>query len=134
MPDPTLSAALAEAYATASTDDVIFHTLELYHPAFTAPIRVVLDFVSLDARIEATAARNPGAIVTFVPYAFEVTPPEQSSSGLAQCVIEIDNISQEIIAQIDVAVILPEAITVLYRQYLLSTLSTASTDSKCSSR
>lgn len=122
MPDPTLSDALAEAYATAPTDEVIYHTLELWHPAFTVPIRVVLDFVALDARLEATAARNAGEIVTFVAYAFEVTPPEQSSSGLPQCVIEIDNVSQDIIAQIDQAVMRPEPIIVLYREYLHSTL------------
>lgn len=41
-PDPALSAALREAYASASVDEVIHHTLELWHPAFTAPIRVIM--------------------------------------------------------------------------------------------
>ena len=42
MPDPALSAALAEAYAAAPIDQVILHTLEIWHPAFSVPIRVVL--------------------------------------------------------------------------------------------
>ena len=51
MPDPTLSAALKEAYAIAPTDEVIYHTLELWHPAFSAPIRVVRDYTNIDAMI-----------------------------------------------------------------------------------
>lgn len=35
MPDPTLSAAILEAYASAPTDEVIYHTLEIWHPVFT---------------------------------------------------------------------------------------------------
>ena len=34
MPDPSLSAAIKEAYASAPTDTVILHTLELRHPDF----------------------------------------------------------------------------------------------------
>lgn len=118
MPDPTLSAALREAYASAPTDTVIHHTLELWHPAFSLPIRVVRDNVDLDARIEAGAARDAGAVVTFVAYAFDVIPPDQTSDALPQCVIEIDNVSREILAQIDVAVTQTAAITVIYRMYL----------------
>ena len=122
MSDPTLSDALREAYATAPTDQVIYHTLELWHPVFSIPLRVVLDLVALDARIEAGAARSAGAIATFVPYAFEIIPPEKSSAGLPQCVIEIDNVAQDIIAQIDLAVMQPEVITVIYREYLAGSL------------
>lgn len=118
MPDPTLSAALEEALASAPSDQVIHHTLEIWHPSFALPIRVVRDFVPLDARIEAGAARNAGAIVTFVGYAFDMTLPDQTSSGLPQAVIEIDNVSREIGAQIDQAVIAGAPITVIYRAYL----------------
>ena len=118
MPDPTLSAAILEAYASAPTDLVIFHTLELWHPSFTVPIRVVRDNAALDARIEAGAARDAGSIVTFVAYAFDVVPPDQTSDALPQCIIEIDNVSREILAQIDIAVTASSPITVIYRQYL----------------
>lgn len=118
MPDPTLSAALAEAYASAPVDQVIYHTLEIWHPAFSVPIRVVRDTVALEARIEAGAARDAGAIVTFVAYAFDIVPPDQTSTGVPQCVIEIDNISREILAQIDLAVTEPDPIIVIYRSYL----------------
>ena len=55
MPDPSLSDAIIEAYATAPTDQVIYHTLELWHPIFTAPIRVVRDNAAISAMIEASA-------------------------------------------------------------------------------
>jgi len=49
MPDPSLSAALAEAYASAPADVVVLHTLELWHPSFVEngvarPIRVVRNY------------------------------------------------------------------------------------------
>ena len=96
MPDPALSAALQEAYASVPDGQVIFHTLELWHPAFASPIRVVRDHAPIDARIEAGAARNAGLVVTFAAYAFDVTPPDQTTTGLPQCRIEIDNVSREI--------------------------------------
>jgi len=122
MPDPALSAAIREAYASAPDDEVILHTLEIWHPAFTEPIRVVRDDAAVDARLEDTAARNAGEVVTFVAYAFDVTPPEQTSSGLPQCVIEIDNVSREILAQIDLAVASGTPVSVIYRAFLSSDL------------
>lgn len=122
MPDPALSAAIQEAYASAPIDQVIYHTLELWHPAFSVPIRVVRDFTSLDARIEAGAARDAGNVVTFVGFAFDITPPDQTTSGVPQCVIEIDNVDRQILAQIDLAVQTAEQITAIYRAYLSDAL------------
>lgn len=123
MPDPTLSAAITEAYASAPSGQVIYHTLELWHPVFSVPIRVVRDYTSIDARIEAGAARDASAIVTFVGYAFDVIPPDQSTSALPQCTIEIDNVSRDILAQIDLAVLSTGPITVIYRAYLSNDLT-----------
>ena len=120
MPDPTLSAAIKEAYASAPTDDVIYHTLELWHSSFITPIRVVRDYSNLDARIEATAARDAGATVTFIGYAFDFVPPDQSTTALPRCTIEIDNVSRDILAQIEVAVMQTGQITAIYRAYLKS--------------
>lgn len=121
MPDPTLSAALMEAYAAAPVDDVDYHTLEIWHPVFSLPIRVVRDFDDLDARIEAGAARDAGLVVTFVRFAFDIVPPEQTSTGVPQCVIEMDNVDQSILSQLDLAVGQPEKVTVIWRTYLAST-------------
>ncbi len=118
MPDPTLSDAIREAYASAPADEVILHTLELWHPAFSAPIRVVKGHTALDARIEAGAARDAGAVVTFAAYAFSVVPPEVTSEGAPEMVIEIDNVDRAILAQLDLAVVSDDAVTVIYRAYL----------------
>ena len=56
MPDPAMSAALREAYASAPVDLVVYHTLEFWHPAFSEPLYVVRDTANLDARKEAAAA------------------------------------------------------------------------------
>ena len=120
MPDPAISAALREAYASAPASEVIFHTLELWHPNFTAPLRVVRDQVALEARLEDGAPRDAGAVVTFVPYAFDIVPPDQSSTAAPECVIEIDNVSREILAQIDLAVASVDPVSILYREYVAS--------------
>lgn len=122
MPDPSLSAALAEAYASAPSDEVIYHTLEFRHAAFSTPIRVVRDNADLTARLEATAPVDPAAMVTFVGFAFNLERPEVSSAGIPQCTIEIDNVSREILANIELAMTGIEPIVVTYREYLASDL------------
>lgn len=118
MPDPTLSAAIAEAYASAPVGQVIWHTLEIHHPSFSQPIRVVCDETALDARIEAGAARDAGAVVTFVAYPFEIVLPDQSTTASPVCTLEIDNVSREIGVQLDAAILAGGAVEVIYRQYL----------------
>lgn len=118
---PDLSEALREAYASAPVGLVIHDTLEFWHPAFATPIRVVRDVTALDARIEAGAARDAGLLVTFLPYAFEVVPPDVLADTLPQVTIEIDNVGSELLAQIDAAVLAGEPIEVIHRQYLSDT-------------
>ena len=118
MPDPALSTAIAEAYASAPVDQVIYHTVELHHPVFAVPIRVVRDHEALDARLEVSAPRDAGLVTTFVPYAFDLTPPEQTTSGAPQCVLEIDNVDREILVQIRLAIQAGQPVEVIYRAYL----------------
>lgn len=123
MPDPALSAALKEAYASSPTSVVVYHTLEIWNAALSAPIRVVRDEVALDAKLEATAPRDPGALVTFAAYAFDIVPPEQTSTAVPTCTIEIDNVDRLILSQLDLAVVSGQPITILYRQFLSTGLS-----------
>lgn len=122
MPDSTLSQAIREAYASA-TAVPIYHTLEIWHPAFSAPIYVVRDLSDLTATIEAGAARNAGAAVTFVAFAFNIVPPEVDKAGIPQCVIEFDNVSRDILANIELAMQSTQSISVIYRAYLADDLS-----------
>lgn len=123
MPDPALSEAIREAYAIAPVDEVIVHTLELHHPAFAVPIRVVRDRVAVDARLEAGAPLNAGEIVTFVPYAFDIVPPDQTTGGAPQAVIEIDNVSRDILVQVRAAIREAAPVQAIYRAYLASGLT-----------
>lgn len=118
MPNNVWSEALKEAYATAPTDVVIVNTLELRHPAFTEPIRVVADYVAIEALLESTAPLNPDEIVTFQPYQFDFQLPEVIDSGIPELIINIENISREIIRNIELAVPQTDKVEVTYRAYL----------------
>ncbi|MCU0919682.1 MAG: DUF1833 domain-containing protein [Burkholderiaceae bacterium] len=128
MPDSTLSQAIQEAYASAPSADIIYHTLEINHPDFTVPIRVVRDSTDLDATLEATAPTDPSTEVTFTGYSFDVVPPDVQSEGMPTCVIEIDNVSREILAQIEATMGSTDMITVIYRQFLASNLAAPEND------
>lgn len=118
MPDATMSEAIAEAYASAPVGQVVWETIEIWHPAFSAPIRVVRDGEALTARVEATAARDAGALVTFTPYPFDLVPPDLSSTAVPQATLEIDNISREIGRQLDLAILDGRPTEVIWRTYL----------------
>jgi hypothetical protein len=122
MPDPALSAALREARASAPVDTVEYHTLELYHPAFSAPVRVVRDRDPLEARLEAGAPRDAGLVVTFLAYGFDFTPPELTTTGVPQATVVIDNVDSAIEAQLDLAVASGQPVVAIYRSFLSDTL------------
>lgn len=122
MTDSTLSQAIKEAYASAPVNEIIYHTLEINHSAFSTPIRVVRDTGNIDARLEATAPNNPGEVVTFLGFAFDIIPPDVTHTSLPQCIIEIDNVDRTILAQIDAAMVTNEQITVIYRAFLSTDL------------
>lgn len=128
MPDPSLSEALKEAYASAPSDVVILHTLEFRHPNFVAPIRVVSDYKNLTATLEASAPVDAGQTVEFIRYAFRFTLPELTTGGTPEIEIEIDNIDASIIAYMDAAAQSDQLIEVTYRPYLSTDLSAPQMD------
>lgn len=117
MPDSSLSDAIAEAYASAPQDEIIYHTLEFDHPDFTTPIYVVRD------RADLTATLEDASVVTFTGFAFDFHLPELSQSASPEIVITIDNVGREIIAYLDLAAQSADYITVTYRPYLSSDLT-----------
>ena len=124
MTDSTLSQALKEAYASAPHDQIIYHTLELRHPAFSQPIRVVRDRVDLVATLEASAPADPATEVLFVAFAFDLTKPEISALGVPQITITLDNVDRAIVANIEAAMRTTDLVEVTYREYLNFDLST----------
>lgn len=117
MPDSTLSQAIKEAYASAPSDVIVYHTLEINHPSFTQPIYVVRDWTDLTATLETSEE------VTFIRYAFDLTKPEVSATGVPQCQVTIDNVSREILANIQLALQSIDKITMTYREYISTDLS-----------
>ena len=128
MPDPTLEQAIREAYASAPTDTVILHTLELRHPAFVdddgrpAAVRVVRDHVDLNARLEADAPLDAGETVRFVALAFDLELPPVDSAPVPEISVTLDNVSREIVRHLDAAATSIERIEVTYRPYLSTDL------------
>ena len=134
MPNDNLTDAIAEAYASAPSDIVILHTLELRHPAFVdengqpSAIRVVRDNADLRATLEASAPLNGGEEVLFKSFAFEISLPETNDRSSPEAIVTIDNVSREIVHNIELAVVSQEVIKVSYRPYLSTDLSTPQYD------
>jgi hypothetical protein len=128
MPDPALSEAIQEAYAHAPSDAVIMHTLEIRHPDFRdesgnpTSIRVVRDQIDLQARLEADAPMDAGAIVTFVAMGFELDLPAVDTTPVPEIVVTLDNVSREIVRYLDVAAESQSVIEITYRPYLSNDL------------
>lgn len=116
--------AAREAYAVAPTNVVMLETLELRHSAFRdddgnpTALRVVADNQDLVATLEADAPMNPGQAVTFTRFAFEVDEPAVESSGAAELVIRICNVSREISRNCARAKETTEKVSLTHRLYL----------------
>lgn len=120
MTNTALSEAIREAYATAPVAEVILHTLEIRHAAFTQPIRVVCDHRDLLARLEADAPLDAGQWVTFNAFAFEPVPPGSSQQPNPEMQVKVDNVGREISDALDLAVESGTPAEITYRPYLAS--------------
>lgn len=129
MPDTTLSEALKEAYASAPSDVILLHTLELRHPAFKdaqgnpTAIRVVRDHISHKCVLEETAPLEPGQEVEFVAMAFDLELPPVNTTPLPEITVTLDNVNREIMDYLDLAVEGQDMIEMTYRPYLSDDLS-----------
>lgn len=124
MPDNSLSEALKEAYASAPSDVILLHTLELRHPAFVdetgnpTAIRVARDNVNHICTLEDTAPLNPGQALEFTAMAFDLTLSPVEAIPIPEITLSIDNVSTEIIKYLDRAVETQDMIEMTYRPYL----------------
>ena len=123
MTDTSLKEAIREAYASAPSSEVVLFTIEMNHPAFTQPLRVVRDNVKLEAYLEDASPENPGEKATFLPYAFDLILPEMDEYGKPQITITIDNVGRDIMNYVEAAVRTRYKIDVIYRVYLKSDLN-----------
>lgn len=121
--------AIAEAFASAPVDRVIYDTIELYHPAFRdefgAPtaIRLVLGYENITARLESSAIINANEYVEFLAMEFSFTLPEFSEDGNPTTQLQVANASREITRNLELAKQALVPIKMTYRPYLNSDLS-----------
>jgi len=129
-----LSEALAEAYASAPADAVIFDTIEIRHPAFIdddgkpTAIRVVIGYEEIEARLEDDAPMDAGKVVKFIPGAFRFSLPGFEAGSVPTMRISLDNASREVTSHLEQAIAQTARIEVTYRTYLASDLSAPQMD------
>lgn len=141
-----MSPAVREAYAVAPVDMVLLHTLEVRHPEFTTPIRVVrnhpdpdtwlavddvevqavlaglfaqdaLELVGLVARLEAGAPVDPGAMVAWTALGFDIDLQPVNTEPVPEVAVTIDNVGREISDALTDAAVSSEAVEITYRPY-----------------
>lgn len=129
--DDIWSQAIQEAYATAPSNEVILHTLELRHPSLTTAIRIVADYGDSAVieeeqvyghylRIEEDAPLNSGQMVFFQACMFDFELPEQKINTVPQISVSIDNVTRELMQYVDSIVIQQSSLDLTYREYLYS--------------
>jgi hypothetical protein len=120
----SFSEAAAEAYAIAPVDRVMVDTIELLHSSFIGDdgypdsVRVACNTEDLLATIEDGAPMHAGQEVTFIGLPVVPKLPEEGENG-QDPVFEffIDNVSEMVSRQLDLAVETLEPIIVIYREY-----------------
>lgn len=119
-----LQQAIAEAYASAPQTEVILHTLEINHRSFEQPIRVVRWPVTSEQPerfqmlLEDDALYNPGQVVEFIGFPFEVTLPEKDTESPGQFTIRVDNVGDRLDEYLENAALGGGTITAVYREYI----------------
>lgn len=130
----SMEEALAEAYASAPTDERILETIELHHPSFLdesgqpTAIRVVQAFEDHTLTLENTAPLNPNQPVLFraCPFRFALSGFSENDTPSLQ--LSISNVSRIVTKYLEQAIAYTTPITVIYRPYLESDTSAPQLD------
>lgn len=123
MSDDLLKRAIAEAYASAPQDKIPLDTLEILHPTFTEPLRVVRWPITgpeptiFNLRLEDDAPLNPGEVVEYIGFPFELTIPDSSEESEGTFEIRV-SVHHEIDQALMNAALNPGIITGNYRQFI----------------
>lgn len=130
--DDIWSQAIQEAYASAPSSEVILHTLELRHPAFSGTaIRVVMDYgddYMVDGEevsghylgLEGDAPVQASQTVFFQSCMFSLDLPEQKDGALPTIQVELDNVTRLVMEYLDEAIGQKAPMDLTYREYIAS--------------
>ena len=102
-----------EAYANADDNRIMLYTLELMHPQFTQPLRIVADNDLLRAKIET------GDTVEFTPFFFSIKRPPISEEPDPSLQITVDNVSGFMTPYLEIASRSGDSIHVMFRPFLI---------------
>ncbi len=112
------NAAWEEAMATAPANVDIYDTLELQHPTFDEPVRVVADVIDdLVLTLEDGATFNGGEAVTFSAVSFIAEVPAYAEGKAPECQVTIDNVARLLIPYLNNAITVRADLTVVWRQF-----------------
>jgi uncharacterized protein (TIGR02145 family) len=107
---PLLSEALQEAYASASTEDVVVDTLEVV--AGTQHLYLCRGFTPITLKLE------DGSSHEFLPIPFEFNLPGQDSTGAQTLNVGVENVDGTVASFVQSALLSNTPIYVKYRSYL----------------
>ncbi|MTI13114.1 DUF1833 family protein [Sansalvadorimonas verongulae] len=101
-----------EAYANCRANEVHLYTLELNHPAFTQPLRIVHDNTDLTAPLE------DGTDALFIAMSFRMVRPPVSEEPDPSITIQVDNVSGFVTPYLELAAKSGQEITLICRPYV----------------
>ena len=119
-----LEEAVKEAYASAPTDTIVLHTLEINHQSFSEPARVCRwpvtgpDPVEFSCLLESDAPHNAGETVIFYGLPFDIQLPEKSSDTPGEFEIALAGGSALIEPYLESAAFAGGAITAIFRTFI----------------
>lgn len=117
MPNPSLTEAIKEAYASCSVDQIVYATLEIRQTGVQDPIYLVR------APQAITAVDENGFERTFEPSGFQFSEPAQNEEGFRSLNIAIDNIDRRVSDFVEAAKSEKIPVEVVYRPYLSDDLT-----------
>lgn len=119
----SLDEAIAEAYASAPDDEIIYDALEIDHPTFNVPARVVNWPVTGPEpdkflfKHESDAPLGPNQLVEYYGIPFEIIPPESSENNAGIFQIQL-TLTDDFDQYLEAAATSPGIIKANYRQYI----------------
>lgn len=143
MPDPSLSEAMQEALANASTDRILIDTISIYFDGLVDdegnPSELRLfggenahavrdDGVPLlYAKIEDDAEREAGEIVEFLGVPYQLMLPPMTSQSVAAAQLSVDSVDRKAHSLLEQAALSGKQITVTLRFYIAGEEATGPT-------